>query len=66
MDLDGVHAQVIYGPPMGFKMGEAGFKTACLRAYNDWGAEFNGHDRGRPLPARLSPHGVAGGRRRRA
>ena len=47
MDLDGVHAQVIYGPPMGFKMGEAGFKTACLRAYNDWGAEFNGHDPGR-------------------
>ena len=47
MDLDGVHAQVIYGPPFGFRLSEAGFKTACLRAYNDWGAEFNGYDSNR-------------------
>lgn len=42
MDRDGVHASVIYGPSLfGLQLADAELKAACLRAYNDWGAEFN-------------------------
>jgi predicted TIM-barrel fold metal-dependent hydrolase len=41
MDLDGVHAQVIYGPPLGLPVRDPGLKDACARVYNDWAAEFN-------------------------
>lgn len=41
MDLDGVQAQVIYGPPRGFSLADKRVATACIQAYNDWGAEFN-------------------------
>lgn len=43
MDLDGVHAQVIYGPPLGFQIEDPALKSAVLLAYNNWAAEFNGH-----------------------
>ena len=41
MDLDGVDAQVIYGPPLGLQVDDLALKDACVRAYNDWAAEFN-------------------------
>jgi predicted TIM-barrel fold metal-dependent hydrolase len=42
MDRDGVWASVIYGPSLlGLPIGDAELKAACLRAYNDWAAEFN-------------------------
>jgi predicted TIM-barrel fold metal-dependent hydrolase len=41
MDRDGVYAQVIYGPPLGLPVTDREVLTACLRAYNDWAAEFN-------------------------
>jgi predicted TIM-barrel fold metal-dependent hydrolase len=44
MDRDGVYAQVIYGPPGGIKLKDKALQTACLQAYNDWGAEFNSVD----------------------
>jgi predicted TIM-barrel fold metal-dependent hydrolase len=43
MDVDGIHAQVVYGHPGGFPCQEPALKTAILRAYNDWAAEFNRH-----------------------
>jgi uncharacterized protein len=50
MDRDGIHASVIYGPSLlGLPIGDAELKAACLRAYNDWAAEFNAHN-----PQRLS------------
>ena len=44
MDLDGVHAQVIYGPPLGLPGADAELKLACARVYNDWASEWNAHD----------------------
>ena len=45
MDLDGVYASVIYGPSLlGLPIPDPEFKATCLRAYNDWAAEFNGFD----------------------
>jgi predicted TIM-barrel fold metal-dependent hydrolase len=44
MDRDGVHAQVIYGPVRRFEMADRALRLACLRAYNDWAAEFSAHD----------------------
>jgi len=42
MDLDGVWASVIYGPSLlGLQIPDLELKAACLRAYNDWAAEFN-------------------------
>jgi predicted TIM-barrel fold metal-dependent hydrolase len=49
MDRDGVYAQVIYGPLMGIPIEDPELELACLRVYNDWGAEFN-----RANPNRLS------------
>jgi predicted TIM-barrel fold metal-dependent hydrolase len=43
MDLDGVWASVIYGPSLlGLQIPDLELKAQCLRAYNDWAAEFNG------------------------
>jgi predicted TIM-barrel fold metal-dependent hydrolase len=48
MDLDGVHASVIYGPNLfGLPIADATLKAAVLRGYADWGAEFNRHAPGR-------------------
>src|SRR5262245_2641316 len=44
MDLDGVYAQVIYGPPLGLPGADPELKLACARAYNDWALEWNAHD----------------------
>jgi predicted TIM-barrel fold metal-dependent hydrolase len=44
MDLDGVYAQVIYGPPLGLPGADPALKLACARVYNDWAAEWNAHD----------------------
>lgn len=41
MDLDGIYSQVIYGPPMGFRIGDAALKAECLKVYNSWAAEFS-------------------------
>jgi predicted TIM-barrel fold metal-dependent hydrolase len=57
MDLDGVYAQVIYGPPMGVAVQDPALKAACLRAYNDWAVEFNSADPNRLIAlAILPPH----------
>ena len=41
MDVDTVHAQVIYGPLRGFSVvPDLDARTACHRAYNDWMREF--------------------------
>ncbi len=39
MDRDGVHAQVIYGPPAHLPFEDLELKTACLRVYNTWLAQ---------------------------
>jgi len=45
MDLDGIHASVIYGPSLlGLPIDDLELKAECLAAYNDWGAEFNATD----------------------
>jgi predicted TIM-barrel fold metal-dependent hydrolase len=44
MDRDGIRAQVIYGPPMGLPGKDPALKLACVRAYNEWAAEFNATD----------------------
>ena len=41
MDMDGVDAQVIYGPVTGMRIQSEELKAACYRAYNDWAAEFS-------------------------
>lgn len=57
MDRDGVYTQVIYGPPMGVAVEDPALKAACLRAYNDWAAEFNASDPNRLIAlAVLPPH----------
>lgn len=48
MDEDGVQAQVIFGPPQGFRTKDSALGIACFQAYNDWAIEFN-----RAAPDRL-------------
>ena len=48
MEMDGVHAQVIYGPVRGLQIADPALGEACLRVYNDWALEFNAAD-----PSRL-------------
>lgn len=43
MDVDGIYAQVIYGPPLGFPLQDPALQSATLSAFNDWSAEFNSH-----------------------
>jgi uncharacterized protein len=48
LDLDGVQATVVYGPPFGLDfIADFEVRAACLRAYNDWADEFNAVDRDR-------------------
>lgn len=48
MDRDGIHSSVIYGPSLlGLQIDDLDLKATCLRAYNDWAAEFNAIDRQR-------------------
>jgi predicted TIM-barrel fold metal-dependent hydrolase len=45
MDLDGVHASVIYGPNLfGLPIEDPELKAAALGAYNVWASGFNAHD----------------------
>ena len=49
MDRDGVYAQVVYSPmTTQLRVEDPELRAACLRAYNDWSAEFN-----RAAPDRL-------------
>ncbi len=42
MDRDGVYAQVIYSPmTTQLRLEDAELRAACMRAYNDWAADFN-------------------------
>jgi predicted TIM-barrel fold metal-dependent hydrolase len=41
MDEDGVRAQVIFGPPQGFRTQDPALGLACFQAYNDWALAFN-------------------------
>ena len=41
MDRDGIYCHVVYGPPLGFPIPDLEVRAACMRAYNDWAAEFN-------------------------
>ena len=48
MERDGVRASVIYGPAvLGLPIADPELDTACLRAWNDWTAEFNAQAPGR-------------------
>lgn len=44
MDVDGVHAHVIYANPTGFPCTDPELKIAVIQAYNDWAADFNRHN----------------------
>ena len=55
MERDGVYASVIYPGPGGFPIKDALLKDACLRAYNDWSAEFNAYNPARLLNLALVP-----------
>jgi predicted TIM-barrel fold metal-dependent hydrolase len=48
LDADGVYASVIYGPVGPDFVQDRALRAACLRAYNDWAAEFT-----RESPERL-------------
>jgi predicted TIM-barrel fold metal-dependent hydrolase len=42
MDRDGVYTQVIYSPmTTQMRIADVELRAACMRAYNDWAAEFN-------------------------
>jgi len=50
MDRDGVFAHVIYSPTTTqMRVEEPELRAACMRAYNDWAAEFNAADPNRLL-----------------
>ena len=44
LDRDGVYSTVIYPGPGGFPVKDPILKYECLKAYNDWTAEFNAKD----------------------
>lgn len=48
MDRDGVFTHVVYGPLGGLPAADREAQIACIRAFNDWGAEINA-----PYPDRL-------------
>jgi uncharacterized protein len=41
MDRDGIYCHVVYGPPLGLPVPDLEVRAACMRAYNDWAADFN-------------------------
>jgi uncharacterized protein len=55
MDRDGIHAHVVYGPPLSLPIPDLEVRAACLRAYNDWAAEFNRTDPNRLVVLALLP-----------
>ena len=71
MDRDGIHAHVVYGPPLSLPIPDLEVRAACLRgSYNDWAADFNRAEPNRlvvlaflpshtPRAATAELHGVA-------
>jgi uncharacterized protein len=56
MERDGVEASVMFPPILPMQVNEPELRNACVRAYNDWAAEFRDTAPGRFLPmAMLSP-----------
>ena len=55
MDRDGIHAHVVYGPPLSLPIPDLEVRAACLRAYNDWAADFNRTDPNRLVVLALLP-----------
>jgi len=56
MDRDGVAASVMFPPILPMQVDDAELRNACVRAYNDWAAEFQAEAPGQFLPvAMLSP-----------
>jgi predicted TIM-barrel fold metal-dependent hydrolase len=60
MDRDGIHAHVVYGPPLSLPIPDLEVRAACLRAYNDWAAEFNRTDPNRLVVLALLPSHTPG------
>ncbi len=59
MDLDGIAACAVYGAP-GLPIDDPSVAGLCLRAYNDWAADFNAESLGRvSILANLPVHDVA-------
>ena len=50
MDRDGVEASVMFPPIFGMTFTDRELMIACVRAYNDWAAEFTKASPGRILP----------------
>ncbi len=64
MENDGLYASVIYGPAvLGLPIADPEFKSTCWRAWNDFAADFNAHDRKRlaviPVLPTHSPEAAA-------
>ena len=55
MDRDGIHAHVVYGPPLSLPIPDLEVRAACLRAYNDWAADFNRTEPNRLVVLALLP-----------
>lgn len=53
MDRDGVEASVMFPPILPMQVGDPELRNACLRAYNDWAAEFR-----KTAPSRFLPMGM--------
>jgi predicted TIM-barrel fold metal-dependent hydrolase len=57
MERDGVAASVMFPPILPMQVSDPQLRDACIRAYNDWAAEFQQAAPGRFLPvAMLSPN----------
>jgi predicted TIM-barrel fold metal-dependent hydrolase len=57
MERDGVTASVMFPPILPMQVSDPQLRDACIRAYNDWAAEFRQAAPGRFLPvAMLSPN----------
>jgi predicted TIM-barrel fold metal-dependent hydrolase len=59
MDRDGIYAHVVYGPPLSLPIPDLEVRAACLRAYNDWAAEFNRAEPNRLVVLALLPSHTA-------
>ena len=55
MDRDGIHAHVVYGPPLSLPIPDLEVRAACSRAYNNWAADFNRADPNRLVVLALLP-----------
>jgi predicted TIM-barrel fold metal-dependent hydrolase len=53
MDRDGVEASVMFPPILPMQVSDSELRNACVRAYNDWAAEFR-----KTAPDRFLPMGM--------